>query len=279
MIHILNRAVLLLTILLTSSFMVSCEDDSKGWHHDDLYLVTSNQIVDYYFKPKKLFTYSWKTRISGNWFFNNNAGNNEVTLNEQFDKNQEYAEHYYFLNEDDLQKYKKSGESIDGEILLEDNDIMNPYKDYSLLFEDYGHITDHDYMAINSGIQACVLSVTAIDVICNKDFDQSHPAGSNLNDILKYNQDFDTYTFLHSPENKGKDIHSGLNWITKFEPRKLSDIPNNPIYMMNRAYEISFDHEPTTPGTYEFTVKFTFGADPLTGETVDIAPATVSIDF
>lgn len=162
---------------------------------------------------------------------------------------------------------------------MEDNDIMNPYKDYSLLFEDYGHITDHDYMAINSGIQACVLSVTAIDVICNKDFDQSHPAGSNLNDILKYNQDFDTYTFLHSPENKGKDIHSGLNWITKFEPRKLSDIPNNPIYMMNRAYEISFDHEPTTPGTYEFTVKFTFGADPLTGETVDIAPATVSIDF
>ena len=48
---------------------------------------------------------------------------------------------------------------------------------------------------------------------------------------------------------------------------------------MESNFEILFDHEPTTPGTYEFTVKFTFGPDPLTGETVDIAPAKVSIEF
>ena len=275
-----NRAVLMLTIVFSTSIITSCKDDEIGNHYDDLYVGTTDNVVDYYFKPKKAFAYSWHKRITGNWFYNDKAGIEGLELNEIYDSKQEYADQYYFLDDKGLSKYLEQHDNTNyGEIMIESNDIISPYKEYAQYYEDYGHATNHDQTDFVSGIQACVMPVTAIDIVCNKDFDAEHPAGSKLNDIIKYDQDYDTYTFLQSPENKGKNTYYRYHYIPDFEPRQLTEIPRNPIYMMNRAYELFFDHEPTSPGTYEFTVKFTFGADPLTGETVDIAPAKVSIDF
>lgn len=275
MTHNLKRAVLLLTLVTTSISLHSCKDDAVGTHNDDLYLVTSDNVVDYYYKPKKAFAYTWHTRITGNWFYNDKAGIKDANFDAIFDSKQEYAERYYFLDEQGVNKYLQTHYTNDGERMIDNSDIISPYKEYSQYYKDNGHITIHESFALNNGIQACIMPVIAIDVVCDKDFDADHPAGSKLNDIIKYDQDYDTYTFLHSPEYK--DL--GENWIPKFEPRQLTDLPENPIYMMNRGYELIFDHTPTTTGTYEFTVKFTFGPDPLTGETVDIAPAKVSIEF
>ena len=119
----------------------------------------------------------------------------------------------------------------------------------------------------------------AIDVVTNKDFDEGHLAGSKLNDILFYDQSLDRYSYLQDKEYQKEKLYSGIGSCKDFEPRRLGLIPENPVYLMESNFVIRFDHAPTTPGTYEFTIKFTFGPDPLSGETVDIEPVTVSMEF
>ena len=278
MTHNLKRAVLLLTLVTTSISLHSCKDES-GNDRDDLSLVMSHNMVDKYFKPKKAFVYPWNQTIRGNWFFNEKAADN-VDFDFKVDTNQEFAEHYYFLDNEGIKKYSNAQHNSDSEIMLDSKDIISPYKEYSDYFKDNNHITGHEKGFYNpSSIQACVVPVTAIDVTCDKDFDANHPAGTPLNDIIKYEQDYDTYAYLNTPEKNGQKLYWGLNLVNTFEARSLADLPNNPVYMMDSGYQLTFDHEPAAPGTYEFTVKFTFGPDPLSGETVDIAPAKVSIEF
>jgi len=95
----------------------------------------------------------------------------------------------------------------------------------------------------------------------------------NLYNVL-HKKDGDKLAYYGKTEH---DLYNDDNRIIEKLP--LSSIPEKPLLMMSNQFEIAFDHTPSAPGTYEFTVKFTFGPDPLSGETVDIAPAKVSIEF
>ena len=305
-----NRAVLLLATVSTSVLLNSCKDDNDINKDDNnkskneqagynLYMVTSYNVVHEYFKPKKAAVYTKDKDIQGNWYANEKISSKDTLFYyETVDKDHIYAEHFFFLDQDGINKYIKAkheksdktntsnlnydsvGELSNNEIIIDQKDIISPYKEYAAYYGDTTHLTDHV-----SGIGAtpwdfaCVLPVTAIDVVCDKDFDAEHPAGSKLNDILYYSQFLETYDYLTNKEYQGEPIYSGKGSMKSFQPRKLSDFCGNPLYLMESQYQLTFDHEPAAPGTYEFTVKFTFGPDPLSGETVDIAPAKVSIEF
>lgn len=165
-------------------------------------------------------------------------------------------------------------------IMLDPNDIISPYKEYANYYGDTCHLTHPEHVIIPNWVEnACILPLIAIDVVCDKNFDDNHPTGSSLNDILYYSQSFNTYDYLKNKEFQGEKGGWARGSVKRFEPCLLSQLPDNPVYMMESQYRLTFDHTPTAPGTYEFTVKFTFGPDPLSGETVDIAPTKVSIEF
>ena len=293
MTHKLNKAVLLLTTIVTASLFNSCDDDQISKESDNLYLVTTNNLVDTYFTPKKLNLYTQDKEIRGDWFANEYIGKREIEtdygtrhldFDDRLDINQVYAKHYYFLDNSTIQKYVdyKQKEKVN-EVFIDENDLLSPYKEYAQYYGDTLCITRHVEYDVFS---ACVLPIVGIDVVCNKDFDSNHPSGVLLNDIMKYGWPQNIYGCLHDVDEnnnlkyygkKAFELYSSETFITN--SIQLSDIPKEPLIMMGNQYTLLFDHEPTTPGTYEFTVKFTFGPDPLTGETVDIEPVTVSIDF
>lgn len=275
-----NRAVLLLAALTTSALTTGCKDDDQATktHNLNDYMVSTYSLFQTYYKPKKANIFAQGKTIGVDWYGNENAAFRR-TMDRYLidDYEQVNAEHYFFFELDVAQKYVDDQMYNPGRVIADEKEIISPYKEYAEYYADTTHLTDHrGWDHDGTGIfDGCVLPLIAIDVACNKDFDKEHPTGTKLNDILFYDQAYESYLFLQDTTNNGKPISS----IPNFNPRKLSELPNNPVYLMESNFEILFDHGPTTPGTYEFTVKFTFGPDPLTGETVDIAPAKVSIEF
>ena len=288
MLHKLNRAVLLLAAFATIANFTSCIDRNDNSEVGGLasarYMVSTNSIVDTYFTPKKLNICALNKAIYGDWFANENIGNTQVETN-RYDLQQIYAKHHYFINTTNQNKYLNIVSAYNKKVFIDQNDIQSPYKEYAEYFGDTLCLTDHTDYGDNYGFHACVLPVVAIDVVCNKEFDSGHPAGSLLNDIAYLEQYLNYYNCLHQKSGDnllyyGKtasDLYYASNFIVENMP--LSYIPGSPILMMESYFKIIFSHQPTVAGTYEFTVKFTFGPDPLTGENVEVEPATVSIDF
>ncbi|MCQ2973317.1 MAG: hypothetical protein MJ211_00745 [Bacteroidales bacterium] len=278
------------TVFFSMLVITSCEKNGVvGTSNDDPYYVTTNNIVDCYFTPKKLNIYvSEDKRIVGDWFASEYLGTENYIYKEQLDVEQKFTERYYFLDEIDVKKYVDlRNENYGKEILIDKNDIISPFKEYSIYFGDTLCKTDHTSGYYGFGDNpACVLPLIGVDVICDKDFDEKHPAGTLLNDIIKYGWTSNIYNCLHEVDENNNLRFYGkrdleLYSYDKFslEPFSITSLPTNPLLMMGSKFYLKFDHEPTNSGTYQFTVKFIFGPDPITGETVDIAPATVSIDF
>ncbi|MBO7440366.1 MAG: hypothetical protein J6U21_11900 [Bacteroidales bacterium] len=285
---------LLLFVFAIALMIQSCKDkeEDNNSDNDDLYMVTTYNIFHHYYKPKKANLFPWiENVIVGDWYSNENArysseyrdvyGGNMVASDTD-DYEQKYAEHYFFLDDKGFKKYCEASDNSDKRIIIDEKDIISPFKEYASYYGDTTHLTNHDGIKTNSQCgadNACVLPLLAIDVVTNKDFDEGHLAGSKLNDILFYDQSLDRYSYLQDKEYQEEKLYSGIGSCKEFEPRRLSQIPENPVYLMESHFVIRFDHAPTTPGTYEFTIKFTFGPDPLSGETVDIEPVTVSMEF
>jgi len=122
---------------------------------------------------------------------------------------------------------------------------------------------------------ASVVPVLTVDVISDSQFDETHPAGSSLNDLMYiYNwRDYgyaNDYKREHDAWIYGQDeLRRGLDSIST----------TNQIAMLGNWFRLHFKKAPAAPGTYKFTVSMKFGADPLTGETVEIEPVTVEIEF
>ncbi|MBO7440367.1 MAG: hypothetical protein J6U21_11905 [Bacteroidales bacterium] len=282
--------IIAIFVFAVAIFLVSSCNDDEGGDNDDLYMVTTYSFFHNYYKPKKANLFAFKGEIIGDWFSNEQIryspvyqdvyhGDKSSLITD--DSAQEYAEHYFFLDEKGLKKYCEASEKSHKKRLIDPKDIISPYKEYAAYYGDTMHLTNHDGILISGrGVDhACVMPLLAIDVICNKNFDTKHLAGSKLNDIMFYKQSLEMYNYLQDKKNQGEELYSGIGSCKEFDKRRLSLIPENPIYLMESKFYIMFDHAPATPGTYEFTIKFTFGPDPLSGETVDIEPVTVSMEF
>ena len=267
--HKLTRAVLLLATMISTLCLYSCKDDDESYllNSEPRILGITYNLADSYFTPKKLNMCASDTAIYVDWYANEKIGT-ETSRGLIFDRRMEYAEHYSFTDGTVDAKCREAGFGCDedGDFVIRQEFLLSPYKEYAAFYGDTVTKNTHEYYDVN----ACVLPVTGIDVVCDKDFDQDHPAGTSLNDIVYLWNMVDLYGALHNEVDKSVDGEWNI---------PLNTLPDNPLQLMQESFFMKFISKPSTPGTYEFTVKFTFGADPLTGETVDVAPATVSIEF
>jgi len=151
-----------------------------------------------------------------------------------------------------------------------DENPMDTFVKYAKMFGDTMGVAEH---GIPHQQIASVMPLVSMDVTSDSDFDETHPAGSSLNNILSLYTYHDLGASIASKREKGvwcrDSIFVGLTAITETKP----------VNMLNDWFRIHFTKAPATPGAYKFTVSMKFGADPLTGETVDIEPVTVEIEF
>lgn len=289
-----NKAMLLTAAAAIALLPSSCAED--GGFGDDWYFVTTKSIADYYFRPITLnITSKWDGSfkadgsprwnvIYGDWFANASNGYNSDAQNDGSADSQKTAERFYFIDKQNIKKYFDLIEDFHREVLIAPGDIISPYKEYAEYYGDTLLMTAHE-----EGLEicnVCVLPITGISVTCDKDFDKSHPAGSNLGDIMFWSSMYDLYGALHDVDENGEPRNNGLSADDFFRQSgsiksniPLSSIPEHPLMMTGDKFYLKINRPPSEPGTYEFTVKFTFGPDPLSGEVVDVPPAKVRIDF
>ena len=230
----LTNIVLLIVVFAIALVLYSC--DKNNGDSDDLYHVTTNSFAHNYYKPKKANLFGWKDNvIIGDWYSNEKIPyayqyqdlyNGRLSKSETDDFAEEYAEHYCFMTQDNLGKYVENGK-----VMVDLNDIISPFKEYAAYYADTTYLTNHNcfLMGISGHENLCVLPLIGIDVVCNKDYDEEHPAGSKLNDILFYDQDLDTYGYLQSKEYQGDALESGIGHIKDFEMRRINLLAENPV--------------------------------------------------
>ena len=149
------------------------------------------------------------------------------------------------------------------------------YNEYAKYYGDTTYTGRHD---MSEQEIVCAAPLKSINVVADRDFDESHPAGASLNDIFTFKY-LAYYSFVKNGyKNGGGDVPAeyptdSVAVLSKFKGASLfSDISDylSPLF---------FNKLPAAPGKYTFTVTLAFGEDPLTGEKVTVPPASIEIEF
>ncbi|MBR4677435.1 MAG: hypothetical protein IKO99_05485 [Bacteroidales bacterium] len=147
------------------------------------------------------------------------------------------------------------------------------FKQYASFYGDTIFSNIHTISALN---YASVMPLISINVKTDKQFDEKHPANSSINDLVYLYEFRDLKTEIYVKKNnlpkEGKyyiELQRSLDSISEEEP----------LYMLNEWFRLHFKKLPDIYGTYNLTISMKFGADPITGETVDLEPIVVKFDF
>ena len=146
----------------------------------------------------------------------------------------------------------------------DDPSAMRRFENYAKYFSDTIFSTEHE---IDVRDYASVMPLIAINVVTEKKYDAQHPAGSNINDIL----------YLHTSRNYEKLI--AQQYEQGIDRRIDSVSVIRPINMLNEVFYLHFSKQPECPGSYTFSITMTFGADPITGDTIELAPVVFDFEF
>ena len=123
--------------------------------------------------------------------------------------------------------------------------------------------------------EGCLAPLESITIVANKDFDDNHPAGTLLNDLFEL-QFYAFHSFI-------KDGYKNV-----FE--KNENLASNPIdsvvivsdfkcvSLLQKQAVFNLIKRPAK-GKYTFTFTLNFGEDPLTGEKVEVPPASIEVEF
>ncbi len=116
------------------------------------------------------------------------------------------------------------------------------------------------------------MPLNSINIVSDKDFDTEHPAGSSLNDMftLEYAS---AWNLIQSNYDPKINIHQYGQYQTM--PLSESKELILPFYWMG----LYFNKLPEKLGTYEFTITFNYGKDPISGREAKVAPAVVKAEF
>jgi hypothetical protein len=147
------------------------------------------------------------------------------------------------------------------------------YTEYVKYYGDTTYAYRHDYSPTERG---CLMPLNNISIVADRDYDEQHPAGTSLCDLVTIE-----YLALYSFIKNG--------YKTECEDERFRLDPADSISVLSDCKSISlfsdlnssfcFDTPPDTPGKYTFTVTLNFGEDPLTGEKVELEPASITIEF
>lgn len=169
----------------------------------------------------------------------------------------EYAAEW---NKSPKQSYKVSTEGFD-ELAKKNNDEGYEWDVlvvYDLLGETAKSINCH--MALERGVKS-------IDVVSDSDFDKDHPAGTSLNDVVKfYGTNYSQY--LTSNVNKKKvDI---TNYYLGDFNKLCSEITESDLKIIGPSIVLEFIKQPTLTKQQKLTIKITDTNGEVYSDTVEV---------
>ncbi len=115
------------------------------------------------------------------------------------------------------------------------------------LSEKYGDTNFNGFAHIF--VSALSQPLVSVDVVAIDDYNETHPAGSSLNDITIF-----TYS-TYQPFISGG--YQGVESTTIVE-RRLSDMPTEPLILLKEQFQFYLDQAPTTSEEHKVQVTFTF---------------------
>ena len=147
--------------------------------------------------------------------------------------------------------------------------IRSKFHEYAVFYGDTAYWENHSQLHNGNG---CMMPLKSISIVADKDLDEGHPAGTLLNDLFdirypRYN------SFIKSGYiPKGRVIDYDLDSISP-----LSDFKGEFLFPEEAKFYLK--NYPSIKGKYTFTVTLTFDKDPVSGESLELAPASIEIEF
>lgn len=180
--------------------------------------------------------------------------------------------------------YKKSNDDHGAIVLALDRELDEgttylasaanaKYNEYAKYYGDTTYTGRHDMSEIEV---VCAAPLKSINVVADRDFDESHPAGASLNELFTFK-----YVAFYSFVKNGYKNGGGSDVPAEYPADSvaaLSDFRGASLFS-DYVAPLFFNKLPASPGKYTFTVTLNFGEDPLTGEKVELAPASIEIEF
>ena len=143
------------------------------------------------------------------------------------------------------------------------------YDAYAKYYCDTAYIWFHNLSPFET---VCLMPLDSISITTDTDFDNEHPKGSILNDLFtvqygayhsyiknNYNNMESTGDYCHTDSVVSASVFKGVS-------------------LLNYGTEFMLSKRPAK-GKYTFTFTLNFGEDPLTGEKVEVPPASIEVEF
>ena len=146
--------------------------------------------------------------------------------------------------------------------------IKLPYYNYTKYYGDTTY-WQHHTMAHNG--LGCIMPLKSILIVADRDLDELHPAGTPINDLFDIG-----YSRIYSYIQNGYNP-KGANDNAIYSISPLSSF--NGAYLFPEESRLLFKKSPSVHGKYTFTVTLTFDKDPVSGESLELAPASIEIEF
>ena len=249
-----NRLVLqAIAATLIAAFFNSCSDKND----DSGITITTKNIVDNYYVPDKCEAYF-------------NSIDQTIMMNWGFKTTSELLEIEYLTS----QRFN---------YMADNKDEYKRYLEYADFFGDTVYSTTHKLSEIE---WISVMPIISLDITTDKAFDTMHPDGSSINDLCTFvDKDNNIYSFIHDKDENGIPLYKGSYATNGDVPLHFSrqynveSIKTNPIIMPGETNYIKFNKMPENKGIYNITINIQFGADPLTGQKIEVDPITVEMSF
>ncbi len=147
--------------------------------------------------------------------------------------------------------------------------ILSKFHEYVVFYGDTSYCGMHSQARNGNG---CMMPLKSISIVADKDLDEAHPAGTLLNDLFDIR-----YPRYNSYIKSGYIPKLNVNDYVLDSISPLSDFKGEILFPEDAKFYLK--KHPSNKGKYTFTVTFTFDDDPVSGESLELAPASIEIEF
>ena len=149
--------------------------------------------------------------------------------------------------------------------------ILSKFHEYAVFYGDTSFWGRHFQKRNGNG---CMMPLKSISIVADKDFDEAHPAGALLNDLfdIRYPRYNSFIKNGYEPNDYDNVRDYSLDSISH-----LSDFKGEILFPERAKFYLK--NHPSDKGKYTFTVTFTFDKDPVSGASLELAPANIEIEF
>ena len=147
--------------------------------------------------------------------------------------------------------------------------ILSKFHEYVVFYGDTSYCGMHSQARNGNG---CMMPLKSISIVADKELDEAHPAGTLLNDLFDIR-----YPRYNSYIKSGYIPKLNVNDYVLDSISPLSDFKGEILFPERAKFYLK--KHPSNKGKYTFTVTLTFDKDPVSGASLELAPANIEIEF